>query len=89
MLNYFSGTNMETNEYRHLGGCILQDWYTVRIINDGSTKRVEFDSSIHKDMPVILPMSFAADISDRQVLNDVGVVRKFRTMFGYDKCTGD
>ena len=80
---------METNEYSRLGGCILQDWYTVRVINDGSAKRVEFDSRIHKDMPVMLPMSFAADLSDRQVLNDVAVVRKFRTMFGYDKCTGD
>jgi hypothetical protein len=80
---------METNEYSRLGGCILQDWYTVRVINDGSAKRVEFDSSIHKDMPVMLPMSFDTCVSDWQILNDVVVVRKFRTMFGYDKCTGE
>ena len=80
---------METNDYRRLGGCILQDWYTVRITNDGTTKRVEFDSSIHKNMPVLLPVVFAAEFSDRQILNDVAVVGKFRSVFGYDTCTGD
>ena len=80
---------METNEYRHLGNCTLQDWYTVRITNDGTTKRVEFDSSIHKNMPVLLPVVFAAEFSDRQILNDEVVVGKFRSVFGYDTCTGD
>lgn len=89
LLNYFSGTNMETNEYNRLGGCILQDWYTVRIMNDGIAKRVEFDSRIHKNMPVLLPVRFAAEFSDRQILNDATVVSKFRSVFGYDTCTGD
>ena len=80
---------METNDYRRLGGCILQDWYTVRITNDGVTKRVEFDSRIHKNMPVLLPVVFAAEFSDRQILNDEAVVGKFRSVFGYDTCTGD
>ena len=80
---------METKEYRHLGGCILQDWYTVRIMNDGIAKRVEFDSRIHKNMPVLLPVQFAAEFSDRQILNDVTVVSKFRSVFGYDTCTGN
>ena len=80
---------METNEYRQLGGCRLQDWYTVRIINDGIAKRVEFDSRIHKNMPVLLPVRFAADLSDRQILIDATVVGKFRSVFGYDTHTGN
>ena len=48
----------------------------MRIMNDGITKRVEFDSRIHKDMPVLLPVQFAADLSDRQILIDILPVLK-------------
>lgn len=79
---------MET-VHNALKGRTLQHWLKVAIIRENGSAFVEFRSTIHVNKVSRLSMSWGADFSDADILNDNIVLEKAYQKYGREIFTAD
>lgn len=72
-----------------LKGRTLQHWLKVAIIRENGSAFVEFRSTIHVKKVFRLSMSWGADFSNADILNDNVVLEKAYQMFGREIFTAN